>query len=98
MSEKIIKLQFKPTKIHKNHLDNYNHFTKEGQVGEYPEEIAKEKLADFPNNFIVYKQPAPPKITAKKLPGNPIKDKTNQPKKVEDEPDKMMKEEQTKKK
>ena len=63
---KMIKLQFKPAKSHKNHLDSHNHFTEEGQVGEYPEDIAKEKLADFPNNFSVYKQDVPPKKKASK--------------------------------
>lgn len=90
MSGKTIKLQFRPAKGHKNHLDNWNHFTEDGQVGEYPEDIGKQKLIDFPLNFTEYRQPAAPKKKAKPMPW----DKPE--KKVEDEPDKMMKEEKTK--
>jgi hypothetical protein len=86
MPERTIKLQFKPSKSHKNHLDDWNHFTKDGQVGEYPYDVGKGKLADFPLNFTEYKQPAEPKKIAK-----PILDPFEKPKKVEDEPDKMMK-------
>ena len=97
--EKVINLQWRPTKSHKNHLDNWNHFTEEGQVGEYPEDVAKEKLADFPDNFVEYKQPAPATKKAKPQPGNPIKDeKPEEPKKVEDEPDKALKDANTKRK
>ena len=90
MSGKTIKLQFKPAKGHKNHNDEWNVFTKDGQVGVYPEEIGKQKLIDFPLNFIEYNQPAPPKNKAKPLPG------PAEPKKVEEEPDKSLKGSSTK--
>ena len=86
MPGRTIKLQFKPAKSHKNHLDDWNHFTKDGQVGEYPHEIGKQKLVDFPLNFTEYKQPAEPKKVAK-----PVPEQFEKPKKVEDEPDKMLK-------
>lgn len=86
MPERTIKLQFKPSKNHKNHLDDWNHFTKDEQVGEYPYEVGKEKLADFPLNFTEHKQSAEPKKTAKRTWAE-----KEEPKKVEDEPDKMLK-------
>ncbi len=102
---KTVKLQWKPTKSHNNHLDDWNHFTQEGQVGEYPEEIAKEKLADFPNNFVVYKAVEKPKKKAQPQPGNlpeeeqqPEEKEEDKEKAVEEAPDKMQKDEQTKKK
>lgn len=49
--EKTIKLKFKKLKNYKNHLDDWNHFTEDGQVGVYPETIGKQKLADFPLCF-----------------------------------------------
>ena len=85
----MLNLQFKKYPGHLNHLDNWNHFTEDGQVGEYPEEIGKEKLADFPNNFVEYKQPEPPKKVAAK----PVL--INVPKKPTQEPTKQMKSEGT---
>ena len=88
MSQKMIKLQFKKVKSHLNHADDWNHFTEDGQVGEYPEEIGRQKLVDFPNSFTEYKQPEAPKKKAKP-----------QPKKtIEEAPDKSLKESGTKKK
>ena len=94
MSEKMIKLQFRKVKSHLNHLDNWNHFTEDGQVGEYPEEIGKEKLADFPLNFTEYmgeraKKKAKPVKLKKEEPDQ-------EPKKVEEEPNKILKESETK--
>jgi len=89
MDEKKVKLQFKPSKSHRNHNDIYNLFTKEGQVGEYPESVAKEKLADFPLNFEVYREVKEP--VAKAMPQPKF-----EPKKVQDEPDKMDKGSKTK--
>lgn len=45
-----MKLQFKATRSHRNHYDNWN-VLKDGEVGEYPDDIGKEKLQDFPLNF-----------------------------------------------
>lgn len=77
-----IKLQFRPAKGHTTHLDDWCHFTQDGQVGEYPYEIGRQKLQDFPLNFIEWKQPTTPKKKAKQF----------EPKKVKEEPDKSLKE------
>jgi len=92
MSEKMIKLQFRPSKSHRTHNDVWNVFIEDGQVGEYPADVAKQKLVDFPLNFTEYKQEAQPKKVAKPQP------KIEKPaeKKVEDEPDKGLKESKTK--
>ena len=58
--QKTIKLKFKKLKNYKNHLDNWNHFTEDGQVGEYPYDVGKQKLADFPLCFTeVHSRPEP---------------------------------------
>ena len=85
MPEKMVKLQFKPTKSHRNHLDDWNHFTQDEQVGEYPESVAKEKLADFPLNFKIYREQNAPEKKAKPVVAP-----------VEEQPDKMDKGEKTK--
>lgn len=87
MSEpRTIKLQFRPAKGHKNHLDDWCHFTQDGQVGVYPYEVGRKKLIDYPLNFTEWKQPTIPKKKAKQI----------EPKKVEEEPDKALKGEGTK--
>lgn len=50
-------------------------------MGEYPYEVGKQKLIDFPLNFTEWKQSTAPKRKAKQF----------EPKKVEDEPDKALK-------
>ena len=94
MAEKLVKLVFDPSKSHRTHNDEWNVFTEKGQVGEYPESVAKEKLADFPLNFKVYREAIEPEKKAKPQP-KPIEEE-EQPKKVKDEPDKMDKGAKTK--
>jgi len=95
---KIVKLVFKPAKSHKTHNDEWNLFTKEGQVGAYPEEVADQKLADFPNNFSIYRGEEKPKAKAMPMEKGLKEDKLEEPKKVGEEPDKALKTEKTKSK
>ena len=47
---KKVKLLFKASKSHRTHNDDYN-VLYDGDIGEYPEDVAKLKLRDFPLNF-----------------------------------------------
>jgi len=76
-----MKLQFKSTKSHRSHYDDWN-VLKDGEIGEYPDDIGKDKLRDYPNNFIEFK---PKKEKVK--PDESI---------VEKAPDKSMKSKRTK--
>lgn len=54
MGEKTVKLRFKATKFIHIQNDAYN-VLRDGEVGEYPDEIGREKLKDFPDNFELVK-------------------------------------------
>jgi len=84
-----MKLQFKSTKSHRNHYDDWN-VLKDGEVGEYPDDVGKEKLIDFPLNFSEFK-PKEVKPTREKP------DEVKQDESVaEKAPDKSMKSKRTK--
>lgn len=71
-----MKLRFKATKSHRNHYDNWNSL-KDGGVGEYPDDVGKEKLRDFPDNFEVVKpgKVKPDESAAEKAPDKSMKSK-----------------------
>ncbi len=77
--EKTIKLKFKKLKNYKNHLDDWNHFTEDGQVGIYPEKIGKQKLVDFPLCFMEMTSRSEPKFESK---SKPVKSIARQPNKM----------------